>query len=315
MYEVENRVAMEGWIDDVLAAREIAATGPTQELRSRLWGTVFRVPTTHGDVYLKIPAPFARHEVALAADLYRSHPTLVVPVIGADVARGWLLLADVGEPGDTSWEEILPRYANLQIDLLPRVENLLALEVPDRRPEILNNLFDELLASTDLLQIGQPHGLSPEQVDALRDLRSDLALTARRLATIAIPPSLDHGDLHAWNLASGRIFDWGDAAIAHPFSSLRSVFWTLKRDGKGDRFLPLRDAYLHPWERLASRADLLEAFDLSCRLWPLEGVAVWYRILNPLAPDELAPFVQHIPHFLSNLIETMREPVTGAEVD
>lgn len=301
----ESRLTMERWIDDVLVTREITRVGPPQEIRSRLWGTVFRVPTTRGEVYLKVLASFARHEVSLAADLYRSHPRLVVPVIGADVARGWLLLADAGEPGDTSWEEILPRYATLQIDLLPRVEDFVAAGVPDRRPHKLLTLFDELLAAPDLLQAGRPHGLSIEQIETLRGLRPAVAAAARRLVAVGIPPSLDHGDLHAWNIAAGRIFDWGDAAVAHPFSSLRSVFWTLERDGMREKFAPLRDAYLLPWQRLASRGDLLEAFDLAQRLWPLEGVAVWYRILSPLAPAEVAPFARHIPRFLSVFLQGM----------
>jgi hypothetical protein len=62
------------------------------------------------------------------------------------------------------------------------------------------------------------------QYAALRALRPALAQWCERLAASPVPPSLDHSDLHDYQVfvADGRyaFFDWGDASIGHPFTSL-----------------------------------------------------------------------------------------------
>ena len=72
------------------------------------------------------------------------------------------------------------------------------------------------------------------------------------------PPSLDHNDLHPWNVLRGdapgrhRFYDWGDSVVTHPFASmLLPLSWSAAPDG-GD-VERLRDAYLEGWPTRAAR--------------------------------------------------------------
>jgi hypothetical protein len=67
-----------------------------------------------------------------------------------------------------------------------------------------------------------------------------------------------------------RVFDWGDASVAHPFAVLLvalRVVGTLHELPEGaPELLRLRDAYLEPWTAEHDRADLLEAVRLALRV-------------------------------------------------
>jgi fructosamine-3-kinase len=74
----------------------------------------------------------------------------------------------------------------------------------------------------------RPDGLASEQLAALPKLRERLRETIRRIARFGIPPTLDHGDLHAGNTrlrASGPlIYDWSDGCLTLPLLSLTPIF-------------------------------------------------------------------------------------------
>jgi aminoglycoside phosphotransferase (APT) family kinase protein len=79
----------------------------------------------------------------------------------------------------------------------------------------------------------------------------------RELDAYGVPETIQHDDLHHANLYAGRgflrILDWGDASIAHPFTSLVVTFRFLEERAKlapvDPWFTQLRDAYLEPWGR------------------------------------------------------------------
>ena len=60
--------------------------------------------------------------------------------------------------------------------------------------------------------------------------------------------SLDHGDLHGNNVlvASGdgpiRLFDWGDAVVAHPFATLTTTLGSIGHHAGVDPYGPARRA-------------------------------------------------------------------------
>ena len=84
--------------------------------------------------------------------------------------------------------------------------------------------------------------------------------------------ALDHGDLHGNNVLPGpdggfRVFDWGDAVVAHPFATLTttlgSIAYHAGLDAYGPDVAPARDAYLDAWADLAPR----DALDAERRRW------------------------------------------------
>ena len=126
------------------------------------------------------------------------------------------------DPAD-AWPAMLCGYARLQADLTPHAADLLSLGLADLRPASVPGQFEKLLGTPHIeAVVGAPGGITHGQYERLRGLGPQLRELCAELDGLGIPASLDHADVHPGNIfaASGIPFDWGDAAVAHPFSSL-----------------------------------------------------------------------------------------------
>ncbi|MCE4948860.1 aminoglycoside phosphotransferase family protein [Streptomyces albulus] len=293
------RDAALGWARDELAAHGLRVTGPGR-VRLRPWSVLVRLPVAgRGAVWFKANPPGSAFEAGLTAALARWAPGHVLAPLAADAARAWLLLPDGGElfrdvldraPADPrAWEQPLAQYAALQRTLLPHVPDLARLGVPGAPTAGLPDLFDRLVAENPVLP--------PDDRARLRALRPRLAGWCADLADLGIADTLDHADLHDGQLFApqpGRFtfFDWGDAALSHPFCSFL-VPALAARERYGPDVLPrLRDAYLEPWTGggLAA-AELRRAMRPAWRLGTLGRVRAWGRLFPAPAdePGDAAP--------------------------
>ncbi len=135
-----------------------------EPVRTGQASTVFVVLTIAHRYYFKIcNAPFT-HEPQLAAALDSWIPGSVPHVLAMDTERHWLLMANAGPllrtriqaDGDTTLsDEMLRRFAALQQQMIPHQEELLHLGVPDRRLDRMPALYDNLIADTPALLVGQ----------------------------------------------------------------------------------------------------------------------------------------------------------------
>ncbi|MGW4501135.1 phosphotransferase [Micromonospora sp. NPDC004336] len=308
-----------GWIGDRLGRHGRRVVGPV-EPRVRPWSLVWRVPTDGGDAWFKANNPGTRHEAALLAALARLAPARVLDPIAVNVERGWSLLPDGGRSlrdalgGDrdllTRWERVLPEYADLQRAVAPRAGELLALGVPDHRPEALPELFEALLDDRESLLLGAADGLDVEAYGRLRAHRDTFAEQCRRLADSGVAPSVQHDDLHDGNVFAGddghRFFDWGDASVAHPFGTLlvtlNSVADAFELPAGDPALARLRDAYLEPWSDRHDRATLREAARLAVRVTRVSRALSWRRALVTRDPAR-ARYASAVPGWLTELFE------------
>lgn len=280
------RAEITTWVHDRLAAAGRPVTGEEREFRAWAWSLLVRFPTADGEVWFKACARGMAQEAALLDGLSRWVPDRVLQPIAVDVDRGWLLLPDGGRTlreerqGRTDfddWLRILVEYAQLQRAVEPFVAEMLALGVPDNRPEALPRVRAALLAADPAPGRGRPAGLTAGQ---LRRQSADTPAYERMCAELAasgVPASLNHDDLHDHNVFMGRdasrpfrVFDWGDATVAHPFGvllvSLRFAAEQMGLSPGAPELLRLRDAYLEPWTDEHDVADLREACRLAVRV-------------------------------------------------
>lgn len=267
-----------------LTAHGMRPTGRWQA-RLRPWSVLLRLGVEGQDpVWFKANPPASAFEGALTAALARWVPGHVLRPLAVDTDRGWSLLPDGGPlfrdvlaretvtPG--AWEELVRQYAAVQHALAPRASDIERLGVPavpvGALPGVLDGLDDT--------------PLPPRDRNALRELRPRLLDWCAELAALGVPDSLDHADLHDGQLfhpAPGRFtfFDWGDAVVAHPFSSL-AVPARRAVEHHGPQVLPrLRDAYLEPWTGTGrSTAQLRRAVSLAWRLGALNRAAAYGRL-------------------------------------
>jgi aminoglycoside phosphotransferase (APT) family kinase protein len=135
--------------------------------------------------------------------------------------------------------------------------------------------------------------MSPELRKRWLAASPTLVESCLRLDALGPAPSLVHGDFHPWNVVYGpattRVFDWGDAAVSHPFVDLATyVFRT--RDVAMRR--NLLEAYVGAWSSGASAGTLDEAAALGLVVGALYQVQTYRALLPTLmangADDDLA---------------------------
>ena len=189
-------------------------------------------------------------------------------------------------PGPREWEAVLTQYADLQLALVPRVDDLLRLGVPDARVPALVAVFDEAVAEN--------RTLSADERARLRAFRPRVVAWCEELHAIGVPDSLDHADLHDGQIlvASSRMptdnpsctfFDWGDANVGHPFCSLLVALERAADDHGPEVVARLEDAYLEAWTDGHSLTDLRRAAELARRLSQLTRAGSWARLFPAAA--------------------------------
>jgi hypothetical protein len=259
-----------GWVENRLAELGVARTGEIAQPHVYPWSTVLTVPTEQGNLWFKANAEPLRHEAALVEQIATRRPDAVPPLLAADTATGWMLMADAGESLRTvvareqsldRWYDVLPLYAGVQLDLAGDVDDLLGLGVPDMRLATLPKAYERLLD-----EIGAER--------RFRDAARMVADLCAELASYGLPELLQHDDLHDGQVfvRDGRhlLMDWGDACISHPFFTLSVTLegvlaWGLEDVENSVDTAPFRDAYLRPYaERFAG--DLVAATTVALRL-------------------------------------------------
>lgn len=314
------------WAQSCLAAAGRAITGEVDDPRVRPWSAVVRIPTDGGVVWFKANGPGTAYEPRLVDALRRWNVPHVMAPLALDVDRAWSLFPDAGTslrtlPASNAeitsrWAEILPEYASLQRALGERVPELLALGVPDLRPETMPRHYATLLAGTGWLRLGAQDGLSYDELRRLEQLTPQIERAAEFLASVGIASTLQHDDFHDGNVfvdmtedgVTYYFLDWGDACVGHPFASLlatlRAVASRLEANGESDpaALSKLRDAYLEPWTDRHSRSELLEAVRCATQLGKIGRAMAWQRALAGATAVERATYAEFVPGWLRDLL-------------
>jgi aminoglycoside/choline kinase family phosphotransferase len=307
------------WVIDQLAQHGLHLLKDLEQIHVRPWSTVFRAPTNGGNYFFKATTPSLAYEAALTESLVQLWPDLIPRVLAAEKNQGWLLMEDGGlrlrealKSADdiTHWHSILPIYAQLQRELSSRQESLLALGVLDRRPAMLPDRYNALLADTSVLNLNRPSGLSTADYRRLTDFSPNFARLCADLSRFSVPETLDHGDFHDGNIffQDGRylFFDWGDSSISHPFFSLRTIFVSIENtfgvDENSPWFTRLRDIYLAEWSVAGISDHLLEAYFLSRRLAPIIAALRWWQAMAVLDDPDSSDYAGAIPSLLREFL-------------
>jgi hypothetical protein len=271
-----------GWADAALRARGCEPVGEYQQITSRPRGTVFRIGTTDGEMFLKGVSRVFHHEPALAMWLWRRYPEQSVEVIAESSAGGLYLsasagrvtLADLADRG--VWLSAIKVFSRLQVSTVTQLAEITALGVHTYCvPDYCSHL--QSLLKTDLQ-------LSDSQIEQLRTQIPTIQDIVSKLGDDHVPMGLEHGDLSPWQIMVDgtdiRFLDWSDSTIAHPFFSLvgfLGMLGSLRESGSCDVISMLDPAleddliaaYLEPWEAYGSIERLRASFRAATKLHPL----------------------------------------------
>jgi aminoglycoside phosphotransferase (APT) family kinase protein len=181
----------------------------------------------------------------------------------------------------------LVRYAGLQRALEPHAGALLAAGVPDMRPAAMPARFEEALGSV----AGSGDAARREVLGRVAALRGAVGEWCERLAASPARASLDHNDLHPWNIltspngaAAARYYDWGDSVVAHPFAAMLVPLGfagrCLGEEPAGPGVRRVTAAYLEVFTDLAPRGELAETLEVACRVAKIARALTWERALR-----------------------------------
>jgi len=303
------------WFDARLAEHGIQRSGAAEQPHLCPWATALRAPTSRGVFWLKAAAPGTAFEMRLYRVLSQLAPERVLSPLAIDEARAWIILPDGGTTlGDSTLSDsalsdsaagdrfveafarALAEYARLQHTLAPHADELVRLGVSDMRAAVMPQRFDEAAREVATHVARGASADDRATYERALALRGAFGEWCRELAQSPISPSLDHNDLHPWNIFSSgegqrtRFYDWGDSVVAHPFASLLValgfVRHQLKVPADDARVGRVRDAYLAEFAGLASHAELVRTAELACQVAKIARVLTWTRALAALGSEE-----------------------------
>ena len=309
------------WIHAEAERYSIHVTGEIQQPHMYAWSTVLHIPTDQGKLFFKATAPETIYEAALTQSLARWYPDCMPEFIAVEAGRGWMLMRDGGEQLRASirpvkdiapWKPVIARYAEVQIGLADHITELLSLRLPDQRLSMLPALFTQLLADEESMMIDQEKGLASADWQQVQGMTLRFEQICEELAAYGIPESLNHGDFHDGNVLvqDGRItfFDWGDASVTHPFTSLRTFFVSIEMalDLEDYSFTPemakLLDLYLEPFQKFASKKELLKAYQVSKPVASIVKALAWHQGVTRMESELRKEYAWIVPELMREFL-------------
>ncbi|HEY3528823.1 MAG TPA: aminoglycoside phosphotransferase family protein [Nocardioides sp.] len=259
---------VDAWIDARLAASGKSRAGETVPVKAWSLSAVLRVPSDPSSVWFKASCRHFHAEPALTRLVAEMLPEHAPTLVAGDDDRAWLLLEEMPGAAADDDDEDEPSAglgvaaariaATLQLRSLDHLDEIEAAGVPVRGLSETLHGFDEILVSSVELD-----ELSREELASARGMRDDVHAVVEELASLGLPETLVHGDLHPGNVAhdgdSIVLYDWSDAAVSHPFLDLAHLTGRLPEEQRD----AVREAYAAVWRTAYPDADIGRALELA----------------------------------------------------
>ena len=279
-----------------------------------LWGVsvVLSAVSRTGTAFLKCSGDRFRHEGRMTQALADRSRDCLPDVLAIEPDRGWLLMRDLdapllGDQPESMWQRGLDALASLQQEWLGRTDDLLAAGAELRPLGQLAGWVKGTALDADFMS-----RLVPELRDAWLVSVPAMADACTSLDRIGPGPALVHGDFHPWNVVAGhdgtRIFDWTDAAVAHPFLDL--VTYIIRSDDLALR-RHLLQHYLRLWSRYLSPDDLKAAGRLALVAGALYQARTYSQLIPTIMPNDLAQLRDGDVHWLRRALDRLDRGIHG----
>jgi hypothetical protein len=308
-----------GWLAEAsrwMQGQMIAAGYPDPEVPRihQLWGisVVLSAASRTGSAFLKCSGDRFSHEGRMTQALAGRSPGYLPDVLAIEPDRGWLLMRDLDAPllGDqpgSMWELGLDALAGLQQKWLGRTDDLLAAGAELRPLRPLADWVNGTALNADLMS-----RFAQEEREAWLASVPAMVAACTSLDRIGPGPTLTHGDFHPWNVVAGqggtRIFDWTDAAVAHPFLDL--VTYIMRADDLALR-RHLLQRYLGLWSGYMSSDDLNAAGRLALVVGALYQACNYSQLIPTVMPDDLAQLRDGDVRWLQRALNRLDHGVQG----
>ena len=289
------------WADGQLIAAGRPRIRPAVQMKTWNLSSIWRLPTSRGDVWLKAVPPFFAHEGAVIHAL--AAPTLPPLIAFDDLGR--TLLDDVH--GIDQYEAPTERHAvmidalvKLQAGAVDRVDEILDAGAPDWRAAPF------AVAAADVVERGSG-ALGAGERRVLDRLVLGLDDRFRALAECGIPDTFVHGDFHTgnvrWTDAGPVIFDWGDCGVGNPLLDLPPFDRNLDAEHRP----AARSRWIEQWTARVPGSDPARAVALIEPVATLRLAIIYQRFLDGIEQTERPYHEADVPQQLRDTAQRARE--------
>ena len=196
-----------------LARLDIRLVGPPKQVRTWNLSSLWRLPTQGETVWLKVVPPFFAHEGALLARLAGGPVPRLLAHDGDRILLAEIPGTDLYDAGRSQLLAMVSLLVDLQRQWIGRVEELLAIGLPDWRGPALSTAIADVVERTG-------DQLDADDRQALLAFLSELPSRLEEVAACGLPDTLVHGDFRPGNTRGDRtsitLLDWGDCGVGNP---------------------------------------------------------------------------------------------------
>ncbi len=268
------------WARSVLARHGLALTGAPIQVKTWNLSSLWRLPLGTERAWLKVVPTMFQHEGAFINALGPDAP--VPRLFGFE--RGRLVMRDI--PGadlfDATLDQRLAMIAmlvRLQRDWVSRVDELVALGLPDWRAPALGRAIGDVFERTR----GE---LTTPQARAIERFIAGLDTRFAALAECGLPDSFVHGDYHSGNVRGDAhhltILDWGDAGVGHPLLDYTAFLGRVSTEVQQQ----LRNVWETAWRAVYPTSDPSRAWDLIAPIGQARKAVIYRKFLDNIEPSE-----------------------------
>lgn len=312
---MKSHIKIIEWATKLLISQGYSLHNSTEIIQETPWSNVIRFSTSYGDVYLKQHAPLLGQEAKILQLLAHQFNANVPVVIAINDELNCFLMKDAGlslrqylrtEPNSDLLSHAIKQFTVFQRMTENNIDSFLALEVPDWRLDKLPPLYEKIINQTDFLKAD---GMTDEELRTLHDLSLQISEEFKLLSEYNIPATIVQPDFNTNNILISpdenqfAFIDLGELAISHPFFSLHNfLFYTTIHHGIKEMdksWLQLQNTCIESWLEYGTKNQLLKAFTLAKKLWPIYSACVNYNFMHCVDLQALNAWYANKPNRLA----------------
>ena len=263
----------------MLAERGRRPSAPPVQVKTWNLSSLWRIPLADQSAWLKVVPPFMAHEGRLLAYLAGQPVPTLLGQAGSRSLLAEIPGRDLHAPELLVLRDMVSLLVTLQLRHACRIDELLALGVPDWRTTVLIPAIAEVVERTSV-------ELSAADNATLRDFVRTLPDRCAEAEACGVPDSLVHGDFWPGNVRGDAehlvLLDWGDSCVGNPLLDESAFLERIPRDCVE----PIRAHWVQQWRLAVPECDPARAF---ARLSPVSAArraVVYRRFLDQIEPSE-----------------------------
>lgn len=312
---MKNHTDILTWATNYLNAAGYSLKSSPEILLETPWSYVFRFSTIKGDAYLKQTPPSISMEAKVTQLLAERFHANVPEVIAINDELSCFLMNNAGlnlrKYLKTEFKpELLIRaiqdYTAMQRSTENNVDDFIAQDIPDWRLNKIPKLYETLINDTVFLK---SEGIADNEIPNLQALTPKVLNHCELISQYHIPETIVQYDFNTNNVLYNpntqklTSIDLGEMVISHPFLSLDNfLIQCIKHEGIKENdplYQTLFDTCLENWLILTKKENLLKAFDLIKKLYPLYSALAIYRLMHCVDPNAFRAFYADRPNRLA----------------